>query len=72
MKYGSMEKIAGTIRVWQPMMKMICIGPKRLSPSFRLSFNAKASLITKTAQNQQMLTDVVMLVALSSHLSSVK
>lgn len=63
--------VPGIIRVWQPMMKMICMGPKRLRPSFLRSFRAKASLVTNTAQNQQMLIEVVILLALSSQLREV-
>lgn len=51
------------------MMKMICIGPNAPTPNFFLWLRAKPSLVMKAAQNQQMLIDVVMFVALASHLS---
>lgn len=47
-------------------MKITCIGPKRSNPSFRLSLRANPSLVTNTAQNQQILMVVVIFVALSS------
>ena len=56
--------VPGIPKVWQPMMKIICIELNRPRPSFLLVRNAKPSLMTKTAENQQMLTDVAMLVAL--------
>jgi hypothetical protein len=63
--------IPGIIKVWQPMMKMICMGPNRLRPSRLRSWRAKPSLVTNTAQNQQMLIEVVMLLALSSQFRAV-
>ncbi len=59
--------VPGMTRVWQPMMKMICIGPNRLSPNFRLAFKASPSFATKMTQKKQMLVDAVILVALPSH-----
>lgn len=63
--------LPGTMKVWIPMMKMTCMGPNLRMPSFRLSLKAKASLPTKTAQNQQTLIVVVIFVALCSHIRSV-
>lgn len=59
--------VPGMIRVWQPMMKIICIGPNCCSPNFRLAFKASPSFVTKMMQKKQMLMDAVMFVALPSH-----
>ena len=62
-----MSHVPGMTRVWQPMMKMICIGPNCCSPNFRLAFRASPSFVTKMLQKKQMLMDAVMFVALPSH-----
>lgn len=67
----SYEVLPGTMKVWIPMMKMTCMGPKLRSPSFLLSIKANASLPTKTEQNQQTLIEVVIFDALCSQSRSV-
>lgn len=60
------------INVWQPIMKMMCMGPQAPNPSFFRSCRPSASFPTKIAQNQQTLIEVVMLAALSSQLSRLR
>lgn len=67
----NLSYLPGTMKLWIPIMKMTCMGPNLRMPSFRLSLKAKASLPTKTAQNQQTLIVVVIFVALCSHSRSV-
>ena len=44
------------VRVWQPMMKMICMAPNCLRPIWRRDLIAIASLAQKTRLKMQMLT----------------
>ena len=46
--------------VWQPMMKMICIGPNCFMFNLRLRWMANASLTTKMTEKRAMLTTDVM------------
>ena len=61
------DYLPGIIKLWQPMMKMICMGPNCRNPSLCRCHKASPNFPTKTAQKKKILMVVVMFVALASH-----
>lgn len=58
--------------VWQPMMKMTCMGPNFLKPSCLRWRMAKPNLMINTLEKKQMLTVMQMLLALWSQTIGLK